>query len=180
MSNEQEEQTNNSYSLTDVLKGKTAQYADAYTNSQLLLEKKNEYLRCEKARHILTLGRLLKYEGKDILDEMFDYAVNSGMFLKCNSSVINLKTKVGIYVPKHKVKNEQYAHYTLYHNYYKSAKSKDEEPIFYSGNFLIKEFKEVLHKKFLLFREKWTPEMQIKDISDIFGLTPEEKNEKVI
>ena len=170
---DQEEQTKNTYSLTDVLKGKTSQYAEAYSNSQYLLEKKSEHLRCEKARHIKTLGRLLKYEGKEILDEMFNYAVNSGMFLKCNSAVVNLKTKVEVYVPKHKVKTTQYAHYTLYHHYFKSAKENDE-PIYYLGNFLISEFKEILHKKFLEFREKWTAGIEINEISDIFGLTQNE------
>lgn len=170
---EQEEQTKKSYSLTDVLKGKTSAYASAYHNSQFLIEKKNENLRCEKARHIKTLARLLKYEGKQILDEMFDYAVNTGMFLKCSSSVVNLKTKVDIYVPKHKVKTMQYAHYTIYDNYYKSAKENDE-PIYYLGNFLITEFKETLEKKFLEFREKWTADIEINEIIDIFGLTENE------
>jgi len=173
---DQEEQTKNSYSLIDVLKGKTSLYAEAYTNSQYQLEKKEENLRCEKTRHIKTLARLLKYEGKQILDEMFDYAVSSGMFLKCNSAVVDVKTSVLENETKTKVKNPKHSHYTIYMKFYKSAKLGDK-PIYYLGNFLIKQFKETLHKKFLEFREKWTADIEINEISDIFGLTENELKE---
>jgi hypothetical protein len=157
--------------LLDVFKGKYSGEHRTACNLSNILNKKEDEIRCDKARHIHTLGRLAKYEGAEILEEMFAYAVKSGMFIKCNSAVVGVKTRVARYFPKHKVKVEQYAHYTNYDNYLQRAETADEAPIYYEGNFLIKSYEPILRERFLAVKAEWSPFQEIKNVNDLLGLS---------
>ena len=158
-------------SLLDVFKGKYSGEHRNACNLSNILHKKEDEIRCDKARHIHTLGRLAKYEGAEILDEMFAYAVKSGMFVKCNSEVVGVKTRVAKYIPKHKVKVEQYAHYTNYDNYLQRAETADEAPIYYEGNFLIKSYEPILRERLMAVKAEWSPFQEIKNVNDLLGLS---------
>jgi hypothetical protein len=158
-------------SLLDVFKGKYSGEHRTACNLSNILHKKEDEIRCDKARQIHTLGRLAKYEGAEILDEMFAYAIKSGMFVKCNSEVVGVKTRVARYFPKHKVKVEQYAHYTNYDNYLQRAETADEAPIYYEGNFLIKSYEPILRERLMAVKAEWSPFQEIKNVNDLLGLS---------
>ena len=126
-----------------------------------LLKKQERTIMNKDELHIQTLGRLAKYEGEAIIHEVFAYA-HDNMFINLNSSVLGIKTKVEFCQKKKK-----YFHTTIYGRAIKEAKSKDDKPEFYTGNFLVKNYKDQLQA--LLIREI-NPRKKYTKLTDFFDL----------
>jgi len=107
-------------------------------------------LKCEEGKsrnlvdiHLATLGRLVKYEGQPIIDEAFAFMLRNGAFIKLNSRILGVKTHIGDY--KTKQGKIIKAHFTHYKHYLETVKDDNLEPKYYDGNFLVKDFAEILH-----------------------------------
>jgi hypothetical protein len=101
-------------------------------------------IRASKEGHIATLGRLVKYEGLPIIEEALDYAKSAGMFVKCDSKCIGVKTYLFPYTNKNG--KSAPAHFSIYDTFLEMAKEGDQEPKYYKGNFLYKTYAEQFEK----------------------------------
>ena len=104
----------------------------------------NIKIRESKDGHIATLGRLVKYEGVPIIDEVLEYAKSAGIFIGCESKHIGVMTKIIPYTNK-KGKTAP-AHYTIYDKFLEMVKVGDEQPKSYRGFFLYKTYAEQFDK----------------------------------
>jgi hypothetical protein len=91
--------------------------------------------------------------------------IQNGAFIKLDSKILGVKSHIGDY--KTKKGKIIKAHYTHYDHYLETATEDDLEPKHYVGNFLVKEFAEILHQYLRLPTEKDTHEY--KTIQDYFS-----------
>lgn len=108
------------------------------------LQYANIKIRESKEGHVATLGRLYKYEGQPIIEEVLEYAKTAGMFITCDSKFVGVKTRVGDYTTK--AGKVFKAHFSIYNNYLEKCKTPDEEPKNYKGNFLYQTYAEHLEQ----------------------------------
>jgi hypothetical protein len=127
-----------------------------------MLKGANNKAKTLQEKHIETLGRLHKYEGSKILEEIFDFAVKNSMMIHCNSAVVGVKTTVAEYISK-KGKLSM-AHYTVYGHYLGSVRDMGEEPVYYNGNFSVKEHKAELEERINYVAK------DVRSLEDIFDL----------
>jgi hypothetical protein len=131
----------------------------------------NKIIRESKEGHFATLGRIVKYEGLPIIEEALEYARTSGLFINCNSKYLNIKTKIEPYYNKKGQKS--LAHYTIYGSFLEKAKDGDE-PKFYTGNFLYKDYAEHLEQ----YRNNSVKNFnKLADLFDFTGQSNISKNE---
>jgi hypothetical protein len=130
-----------------------------------LLNHQQAKLMSKDELHIHTLGRMVKYEGMAIVEEVWEYAVANMFITKINSINLGIKSQVLPVVNK-KTKKTTYAHHTKY-GHFISACEMDAEPIYYTGNFLVKENIEKLRP--LLITEIQRGK-EYKNLTDYFNL----------
>ena len=130
-----------------------------------LLNHQQAKLMSKDELHIHTLGRMVKYEGMTIVEEVWEYAVANMFITKINSINLGIKSQVLPVVNK-KTKKTTYGHHTKY-GHFISACEMDAEPIYYTGNFLVKENIEKLRP--LLITEIQRGK-EYKNLTDYFNL----------
>lgn len=140
------------------LRDNTSQRNDLYWE----LKGANRKTQTIQEKHIETLGRLLKYEGSSIIEEIYDFAWANSMAVYCNSAVFDIKTTIGEY--KNKKGKISMAHYTIYGHYLGSVDQMGLEPVYYDGNFNIRKYQLVLKER-INYAAK-----NVSKIEDIFDL----------
>ena len=95
---------------------------------------KNKELCC---KYFETIGRLIKYEGMNIFEEVFQFAIKNEVSVFCSSAILGVKSKI-CYTTHQNVRK---AHYSIDNHYLFPV--NDEIgflPVKYKGKFLIKQF----------------------------------------
>ena len=110
--------------------------------NKMQLDSANNKIRCYKEQHLETLGRLFKYEGTTIIDEAYEYAKSSGMFVATDSVNVGELSTISEYENKSGKKSP--AHFTKYGRFIEMAKEGNTTPKSYKGYFLIKDYDEKL------------------------------------
>jgi hypothetical protein len=93
------------------------------------------------SQYFVLMGRLVKYEPDQVFSEVLEYAFENGLFYKTDSKLLGIFSKIGDYTTANGKKTYK-AHFTTYGHFLKKCEKDDEEPISYTGNFLMKNFKE--------------------------------------
>ena len=114
-------------------------------------------------KHIATLGRLNKYE--DTVQEVIQFALDKYFWIECDSSVIGLGSVVKEY--ENAKGKKHLAHFSYNGKYMKKAKSLDEKPINYKGNFSYAHFRDRFNKRLISVEGK-----TFEKFEDLFELTP--------
>jgi hypothetical protein len=87
------------------------------------------------------LGRLVKYEPDKVFDEVLQYAFDQGIFFHTQSHLLGVMSEIGDYTTA-TTKKTYKAHFTIYGNFLKKLATDDEQPISYTGRFLMNNYKD--------------------------------------
>jgi len=93
------------------------------------------------SQYFVLMGRLVKYEPDQVFSEVLQYALENGIFYKTESKNLGIFSKIGDYTTVNGKKTYK-AHFTTYGHFLRKCEKDDEEPISYSGNFLMKNYQE--------------------------------------
>jgi hypothetical protein len=111
--------------------------ADLNTARYRLQQATNE----KHIQYFVLMGRLVKYEPDQVFSEVLKYAFDNGLFYKTQSELLGIKSIIGDYTTVNG-KRTYKAHFTTYGHFLKKCEKDDEEPISYTGNFLMKSYQE--------------------------------------
>ena len=113
-------------------------------NAEYSLKQSQNKVRNQQELHIKTLGRLYKYQGIEIINEVFEYAKQEGVFISCDSEKIGILSVIKDYTNKQKKTFP--AHFTIYGKYIDKVDKDNLVPKSYKGYFLYKNYEEQFNK----------------------------------
>jgi hypothetical protein len=93
------------------------------------------------SQYFVLMGRLVKYEPDQVFPEVLQYALENGIFYRTESKLLGVMSKIGNYTTANGKKTFK-AHFTTYGHFLRKCEKENEEPISYSGNFLMKNYSE--------------------------------------
>jgi hypothetical protein len=132
-------------------------------NAEFSLQQSQNKVRNQQALHIKTLGRLYQHQGVEIINEVFEYAKQEGIFIPCDSEKIGILSVIKDYTNKQKKTSP--AHFTIYGKFIEMVKKDNLVPKSYKGYFLYKTYEEQFKNYINYSVEKFD---KIEDIFD-FG-----------